>query len=157
MGRKKWSIGRNPSKVLIPQDVKNAGAYRNIMSQVNRIALHDRQCSIQTRERYYEAVERLCRYLADEFRLEKFANLRDLHIVTYIEHMTLTGKSSSTIKTDLAAIRHFHDQVSNPRFIISPNDILKQKYSIEIQRRRFGGIDRSWTDQEFSDFIHSEG
>jgi integrase len=55
--------------------------------------------------------------------------------------------SAATIKTDLAAIRFFHDQIPNTKYILSPND----KFALE--RRTFGGVDRKWSDAEYNKMI----
>ena len=59
------------------------------------------------------------------------------------------GKSASTIKTDLAAIRFFHDKVSNPKYALPTNSEL----GVELERRRFGGVDRKWSTEEFNHML----
>ena len=56
------------------------------------------------------------------------------------------GKSASTIKTGLAAIRFFHDKVSNLKYTLPTNSEL----GVELERRRFGGVDRTWSNEEFN-------
>lgn len=53
-------------------------------------------------------------------------------------------KSASTIKTDLSAIRFFHDLIQQPRYELPANTDLF------LQRRTFGEVDRSWSPAEFS-------
>jgi integrase len=55
------------------------------------------------------------------------------------------GFAASTIKTDLAAIRFWHDQMPRTRHTLPSNDDL----GIELERRRFGQADRTWDQSEF--------
>ena len=59
------------------------------------------------------------------------------------------GKSASTIKTDLSAIRFFHDKMSHPKYTLPDNDAL----GVELERRRFGQQDRTWTNAEFGKLL----
>jgi hypothetical protein len=89
----------------------NIGIYQTLISQLEKLRKHNRQGSIKTKERYYQAMLRFCRYLANEWRLQKLANIAPKHFEAYTEHLKKTGKSASTVKTDLAAIRFYHDLV----------------------------------------------
>jgi hypothetical protein len=51
---------------------------------------------------------------------------------------------AATIKTDLAAIRFFHDKMSNPQHTLPDNSTLN------LSRRKFIGYNRAWTDAEFT-------
>ena len=90
-------------------DTKNKGIYNALVDQLDKLARHNRQGSFRTKDRYYEAMKRFCRYRAHEYRLQKLANVSGKHLVSYVEQMQMTGKAASTIKTDLAGIRFFHD------------------------------------------------
>ena len=59
------------------------------------------------------------------------------------------GKSASTIKTDLSAIRFFHDKMSHPKYTLPDNGAL----GVELERRRFGQQDRTWTKAEFGKLL----
>jgi site-specific recombinase XerC len=89
-------------------------------------------------------MQRFCRYLATEYRLEKLANIAPKHIHAYTEHMKARGLSASTIKTDLAALRFWHDQIPNPRYELPSNDTLN------LNRREFGKIGKAWPDEVFN-------
>ena len=117
--------------------------YRNLMFQVDKLHRHNRQGSYKTRARYYEAMQRFCRFLAEVYRLERLANIAPKHIYAYVTYLQGQEKSASTIKTDLSAIRFFHDLIPNARYELPGNgDLL-------LQRRTFGGVDRTWSDGEF--------
>lgn len=46
---------------------QNEGIYRALIAQLDKLARHNRQESYKTRQRYYEAMQRFCRYLAEEY------------------------------------------------------------------------------------------
>lgn len=120
--------------------------YKNLENQIKKINKHNNQGSFKTKERYYTANQRFCKFLAQEFRLQKFSNISDKHLDKYIQHMRDKEYSISTIKTDLGAIRFYHDKVQNPKYTLSGNS----KFSLE--RRQFGGVERSWSKEEYRDF-----
>lgn len=113
---------------------------QNLRFQADRVFRHCRQGSIKTRARYRESVYRLCAFLAEVYRLEKLANLAPKHIYAYAEFLKETGKAPSTIKTDLAAIRFFHDQQPTARWRRLPSNAM-----LGLERRSFGRVDRTWS------------
>ena len=104
---------------------KNLGIYQSLIAQLDKTARHNRQGSFRTKERYYEAMQRFCRFLADEYHLQKLANVSGKHLTAYVIHMQEQGKSASTIKTDLAAIRFFHDKMEQTKYRLPSNDDLE--------------------------------
>ena len=124
----------------------NMGLYNTLVAQLDKVARHNRQGSFRIKERYYEAMKRFCRFLADYYHLQKLTNIHEKHLTAYVMKMQEDGKSASTIKTDLAAIRFFHDKLSQTRYRLPSND----KLSVSLERRRFVGIDRTWSVPEFS-------
>lgn len=117
--------------------------YQNLLAQAEKLRRHNRQGSYKTKERYFQAYQRFLHYLADVYRLEKIANVSGKHLSAYVARMQERGLSASTIKTDLSAIRFWHDQIPGARYALPANS----EYSLE--RRRFGGTDRTWTPAEF--------
>ena len=128
------------------KQIHNEGVYRSLVAQLDKLARHNRQGSFRTKDRYYEAVKRFCAYLADEFHLQKLENLNGKHLVSYVEYLQEQHKSASTVKTDLSAIRFFHDKLSNPKYSLPSNSDL----DIELQHRIFGQEDRTWSVAEFN-------
>lgn len=118
--------------------------YQNLLAQLNKLHRHNRQGSFRTKARYYEAMQRFCRFLADEFRLERLANTAPKHIFAYVDYLQGKGLSASTIKTDLSAIRFFHDLIPAPRYELPGNDVLL------LQRRSYCDVDRTWSRPEFN-------
>ena len=127
---------------------KNKGVNQSLTAQLDRLARHNRQGSYRTRERYYEAMSRFCRYLAEEYHLQKLSNINGKHLTSYVLWMQDTGKSPSTIKTDLAAIRFFHDKMDG-KYRLPANDEL----GVELEQRRFGRMDRTWSNVEFNKML----
>ena len=123
--------------------------YLALANQLDRLARHSRQGSFHTRLRYYEAMKRFCLYLAMVFHLQKLSNISAKHFVSYVVYLQDSGKAASTIKTDLAAIRFFHDKMEHARYHLPSNDTL----GIELEQRRFGGVDRTWSGAEFHRMI----
>ena len=118
--------------------------YDNLLSQLNRLYRHTRLGSYKTRARYYEATQRFCRFLANRYHLQRLANIGPKHIHAYVMYLQDRGMSASTIKTDLAAIRFFHDLMDRPRYQLPSNQELI------LQRRTLKGVDRTWSEAEFS-------
>ena len=108
------------------------GIYHTLVTQLDKLARHNRQGSFRTKDRYYEAVKRFCAYLAARYRLQRLENISGKHLVSYVLYLQEQGKSASTIKTDLSAIRFFHDKMSHPRYTLPGNEEL----GVALERRR---------------------
>lgn len=133
--------------------MKNEGIYLTLMAQVDKLARHNRQGSYRTKQRYYEAMQRFCKFLAEEFRLQKLVNMSGKHLVAYIQHLQESGRAASTIKTDLAAIRFFHD-------LMDAKHPLPDNSVFQLERRHFGDKDCTWSAAEISRFLdqcHADG
>ena len=89
-------------------------------------------------------MQRFCRFLAERYRLQRLANIAPKHIHAYVLYLQESGKAPSTIKTDLAAIRFFHDLMDHPRYQLPGNEELN------LQRRILKGVDRTWSTPEFN-------
>jgi integrase len=121
--------------------------YTNLLAQADKLRRHNRQGSYKTKERYYEAYKRFLHYVGEVWRLEKLRNISGRHLSGYVGFMQNKNLSASTIKTDLAAIRFWHDQIPDAKYALPSND------EFELARRKFGGVDRTWSDAEFNVMI----
>ena len=126
--------------------IQSKGIFLSLVAQLDKLARHNRQGSFRTKERDYEACKRFCAYLAAEYRLQKLENISGKHLVSYVLYLRDSGKSASTVKTDLAAIRFFHDKMSRPKYTLPTNSEL----GVELERRWFGQLDRTWSGPEFN-------
>jgi len=121
--------------------------YTNLLAQAEKLYRHNRQGSFQTKGRYYEAFKRFLRFVAEEYRLEKLQNLSGKHMYSYFVHLKAKGLAVSTIKTEASAIRFWHDQIPNAKHKLPSN------VNLSLERRRFGGVDRTWSDTEYNNII----
>ena len=80
--------------------------------------------------------------------MQKLSNISQKHIFAYLKYMQNKGLSASTIKTELAAIRFFHDNMPYTKETLPTNDEL------DLKKRTFGGVDRTWTADEFGLMIN---
>jgi site-specific recombinase XerD len=126
--------------------MKNS-TYDNLLKQLDRLFRHNNQGSIKTRERYYEAMKRFCRFLADSYGLEKLANVAPKHFISYIKYMKNHTLSISTIKTDISAIRFWHDKMDS-------RHKLPDNTTLDLSKRSFGRTDRTWSDEAFSNMLN---
>ena len=120
---------------------------QQLLAQAGRLFRHNRQGSYKTRERYAEAFSRFCRFIGGEFRVQKLKNIAPKHVRAYVEDMQQRNLSASTIKTDLAAIRFWHEQIPAAQNALPTNGELK------LKRRSFGKVDRAWSEREFNLFL----
>ena len=118
--------------------------FENLEIQLEKLRRHNRQGSFRTRARYYEAMSRFCRFVAERYHLERLANLAPKHLYAYVDYLKERENAPATIKTELSAIRFFHDLIPNPRFQLPDNRTLL------LQRRSFGETDRTWSTAEFN-------
>ena len=121
--------------------------YANLLAQAQKLYRHNRQGSYKTKERYFEAYKRFLRFVGDTYHLQKLSNLSGKHMAAYIDYMQKKGYAASTIKTDLAAIRFWQDQIPNAKYVLPDNR------EFVLAKRSFGGVDRSWSNGEFNRMI----
>ena len=127
------------AEVKIPTAVSD-GIYKNLVSQIDSILKHSNERSIKSRYRYYEATKRFCRFLADNYRLQKFKNVEDRHFRAYAEHLK-ENNEATTIQTDLSGIRYFHEKSGS-------KNKLSENVQLNLPKRAVGKEDRSWTPEE---------
>lgn len=126
----------------------NNNIYINLRTQSQRLFKHNRQGSIKTRYRYKAAFERFLRFLAEFFRLEKIANIALKHIRAYVDYLIEHECTIAYIKTELAAIRFWHDKIPEPRHSELPTNKM-----LHLGNRQYGGINRTWSLLELARMI----
>ena len=127
--------------------MENKKIYENLEVQSDKVFRHMRTCGYKTRERYKKAMKRFMVFLADKYRSEKLANIAPKHIFAYVDYIQKKGNAASTVKTDLTAIRTFHDSMPYTRYKLPTNKELN------LDKRKFGGVDRTWSNQEFNNMV----
>ena len=127
------------AEVKIPTTVSD-GIYKNLVSQIDSILKHSNERSIKSRYRYYEATKRFCRFLADNYRLQKFKNVEDRHFRAYVKYLKEYNEAT-TIQTDLSGIRYFHEKSGS-------KNKLSENVQLNLPKRAVGKEDRSWTSEE---------
>lgn len=157
IGNRGWIKTEREIRIAIStnEDVCNKGSYLNLMLQLNKIARHAKGVSVnKTLPQYYNHMDLFFRFVADSYNLKTLANIQNKHLVDYVSERQSEGKSASTIKNDLAAVRYFHYQIPNPRYKLSSNQILSENYNeFHLERRRFGGVDRRPTELEYQALV----
>lgn len=63
------------------------GIYHTLVTQLDKLARHNRQGSFRTKGRYYEATKRFCAYLATYYHLQKLENVSGKHLVRYVLYL----------------------------------------------------------------------
>jgi integrase/recombinase XerD len=144
---------KNQAKIKVPEGIVNTGAYRNLMNQLNKTARHNRQGSFETRDRYFQAMDQFIRHCTDKYNLQKINNISGKHLASYIRERQEQGIAPSTIKSDISAIRFFHDKLERTRYILPDNKELEEGYGINLEKRVFGGVDRAWSDFEYQGML----
>ena len=119
----------------------SSGLVKNLENQLDTQFQHFNEGSFKTRERYKAAMERFVVFLASEFRLQKITNISSKHLIQYVNHMKQDGKSPSTIKTDVSAIRYFQHHCGSKNILVD-NSILG------LDKRQTNKTDNSWTTKE---------
>ncbi len=118
--------------------------YENLIFQLDKLHRHNRQGSFRTRQRYSRPCSGFAVSLPTNTMWSVWPTSPPKHVFAYVARLQEKGRSASTIKTDLSAIRFFHDLISSPRYELPRNDALI------LQRRTFGEVDRTWSNPEFN-------
>lgn len=125
-------------------DQKTQNIKKNLMAQVNKIFNSTNRGGYATRGRYKDATERFCTFLASEFKLQKFKNIREKHVTSYVEHLQSEGKGASTIKTDISGIRFAHG-------LSGSRNPFPENSKLDLEKREYNKVDRAWTLGEILD------
>ncbi|MEK5322681.1 phage integrase N-terminal domain-containing protein [Paenibacillus sp. FSL L8-0644] len=121
--------------------------------QVEKIFKHTRQGSYATRDRYKDSCLMFVRFCASSFKMQNIRNLSDKHIVAFVQSRQRAGSSAKTIKNDLTALRYLHDQIQQPRYVLSDNKELQKQHGIELTKTPQVNGNRAWTEEEYQGMI----
>ena len=90
--------------------------------------------------------------MGETFRLQKLRNISGKHLAAYVEHMQQKGYAASTIKTDLAAIRFWQDQIPDAKQEVSR---LLGHEREDVTRIYLAGVEKSLSaDKDIPDKPH---
>lgn len=126
-------------------DEREYNRFNNLNGQAEK-AYGNRENSFRTEAGYKQGMEQFTKYLATETKINSIQNFKAKHVINFAEQMRAEGLSASTQKTYLSAIRNFADRIGMDQRNIPSNQRL------EVDKRNFGNVDRSWTEKEYKDF-----
>lgn len=121
--------------------------------QVEKTFKHVRQLSYASRTRYKISCLVFAIYASEHFKLQNIRNINDKHLASYVSYRQSVAISSKTIKNDLSAIRFLHSKIDSPRFQLSSNEELFEKFGIVIDQTSIQG-NRAWTNEEYTNFVN---
>lgn len=119
--------------------------YENLARQAREYKRKCNQHSFKTRERYFNATLPFCRFLAENYGLQKLANVGAKHFYAYTEHMK-EYKAAATIQSELSGIRavlHF----------LGDKNPLPENSKLDLPKRKVGVLDKSWTQEEYDGML----
>lgn len=122
--------------------MKRSEIYNGLVQQLNEVTKElSGEKGYKTISRYYSACCEFSKFLANEYKLEKFNNVKAKHIFAYVDNMRENGKSDSTIRTALAGIRFMYEKVGG-------KSILPKNDRFDFDKRERGTVNKAWTDKE---------
>ncbi|QQE81615.1 tyrosine-type recombinase/integrase [Alicyclobacillus sp. SO9] len=130
----------------------NDGLYKNLLKQVEAVTKHINEGAFQSRARNKTAANVFIQFLAEEFRLQKIANIKPKHIEAWVQHMLDADKATSTIMSHLSGVRHVLDKTPVYKGPFPENsEILALQH---IPPRAYTDVERAWADSEYRQMIH---
>jgi site-specific recombinase XerD len=120
---------------------KLTGKGKKLMDQVQKIFKSDNQKSYKTKYRYLAGEERFCQWLSENYNIQKIKNVKARHFIAYKDFLQGQQRSEKYIKTELSSVRHFHE-------LTESKERLPENSKLDLKKCNFGGVSRSWTDDE---------
>lgn len=125
------------------------GSLDNLGQQMQKIVRNMNENRMETRWRYIEAEKRFIHYVSKEFHVKKLSNIQDKHLKAYADYKKAAGCSDKYIKTDLAAIRFFHNHTPDTKYELTDSRKFNQKSGLAATPD--GRADRAWSEREIDD------
>lgn len=116
--------------------------------------------SFRSRKTNFDRLSGFVDFVGEEFKLQKIENIKDKHILAYIDHAFKNGDSSSEVWNTVAAVQYLGRQIPGERKFGETSDIKKtyieQRKAAEpsfnkkdVQRHYIGtGKNPAWTEGE---------
>jgi integrase len=127
------------------------GPIDNLGLQLQRIARNMNENQLSTRYRYLATNGRFVKFLAEEFKVRKLANINNKHVEKYAEKLIAEGKAHKYIKNELSGIRYIHNQIPNTKHNLIDGKEFNKKMGLNFTRD--GRADRAWTLNEYEKFV----
>lgn len=127
------------------------GSIDNLGFQLAKIVRNMNANRFQTRRRYLKAEQRFIKHIAKNFRVQKLSNIKDNHLESYVNLLKEKNCTNQYIKTELSAIRFFHNETQETRYVLTDSRIFNQKLGISKSDSDATKIYRAWSTKEISD------
>ena len=101
------------------------GLIKNLEVQIQKVIKQTNRGSYKSRAAYKNSYNQFAKFLAEKYRLQKIANVKDKHVIAYTKHMIEQGKSGSTIRSKLAGIRFIHGLTGSKNLLPNNTEIQK--------------------------------
>jgi site-specific recombinase XerC len=124
--------------------------FKNLEAQVKKTFKLCNENSVKTRERYENGMKSFAKFLANTYRKQNIEKISNTHIKAYVDFLQGSGKSTSTVTTNLSAIRYFYSKRIGIRFKIMSNRQLGVNARTNEERI---GEDRAMSDKEYEYFL----
>lgn len=120
--------------------------YQNLNEQIDKIFKTNKRQSRSGKERFKAGCQDFAKHLAKEFGSQNFKNIRDQHLISYVEASRERGLSKSAITTNLSAIRKMHELMPKKK-----HELMIQNKDLNIPQteRNQTNTDRAWTNEEY--------
>lgn len=125
---------------------RNANKTKNLTVQADHCRASSNINSIGCIERYEDAEYRFCKFLGENTELKNLKNVSARHIYPYVESLFDRDCKTSYIRTEMAAIRHYHS-------LTHSKNILPSNKELGISEKNDYEFDRSFLPAEFDEMI----
>jgi len=127
------------------------GYVDNLGFQLAKIVRNSNSNRFETRRRYLKAQQRFIKHIAKKFRVQKLANIKDKHLESYGNSLKEKECTNQYIKTELSAIRFFHNQIQDTRYTLTDSRVFNKKLDISKADSDATKIYRGWSKTEIKD------
>ena len=129
------------------QRKREENLYQNLSEQIDKIFKTNKRQSRAGKERFVAGCEDFARHLAQNYGSQNFKNIRDQHLLSYVEASADRGLSKSAITTNLSAIRKLHELMPKKKHELT---IQNKDLNIPQTEKNHMNTDRAWTDSEYN-------
>lgn len=127
------------------------GGTNNLIAQLQKVVNNMNEGHYATRRTYIPITADFCGFVAQRFKLQKIANIKDKHLKAYAEELKTRGNSDKTIKNKLSAIRNIHNRIPGAKFSLADARTFNAELNLD-STPGITNVDRSWSALEFEAF-----